>query len=263
MFDGKLEDTKNEIIAHLNKGMPKVVHSLRGRVKEPDHLIEKIVRNINDKPDKYDGINADNYNKLITDLIGIRIIILDKRDWQDVHNYLLDLFNNSPKYYINDEKDYISNYDQYERHANGKRGILACSYHLEKPVVYITTPDDREMYRDDNLKIDESKSHYRSIHYVIRYGNVIFEVQVRTLFEEGWLEFDHRYNYPYDLSNEKKREFVAVLNSLAQASDRLISFYDEKMFASKTKRSRKQNISNKAKSVRQKKGYEGQLISKY
>ncbi len=52
-----------------------------------------------------------------------------------------------------------------------------------------------------------------------------FEIQVRTLFEEGWLEFDHRIKYPYDKDNIKKQEYIEILSSLAVAADRLISFY--------------------------------------
>ncbi len=75
------------------------------------------------------------------------------------------------------------------------------------------------------MKIDEAKKHYRSIHYIIRFGSIYFEIQVRTLFEEGWLEFDHRIKYPYDKDNIKKQEYIEILSSLAVAADRLISFY--------------------------------------
>ena len=42
-------------------------------------------------------ISLDNYNKVITDLIGIRIIILDKRQWRGVHEVLLKIFKNEVK----------------------------------------------------------------------------------------------------------------------------------------------------------------------
>lgn len=53
------------------------------------------------------------------------------------------------------------------------------------------------------------------------------------MFEEGWLEFDHRIKYPNDRNNPKKAEFIAVLNSLAVAADRLIAFYKEEDFKNK------------------------------
>ncbi|MCM1123942.1 MAG: RelA/SpoT domain-containing protein [Eubacterium sp.] len=226
----KLEEVRLEILSILNKRLSGKVHSIRCRIKDKDHLIEKIVRNICDKPDKYKNLNVENYNKIITDLIGVRIILLDKRDWREVHNSLLEIFRNMPERYAVQPNDIVINYDLYKEESEKEDKELENSYHAEQPIVYITSKDDRELYFDNNLRIDHSKTHYRSLHYIIRYKFVYFEIQMRTLFEEGWLEFDHRIKYPYDQNNVKKNEFVSVLNSLAVAADRLISFYDEKDF---------------------------------
>ena len=43
-YGGSLEDIKNEILDLLNKNLPDAVHSVRGRVKDPDHVIEKLYR---------------------------------------------------------------------------------------------------------------------------------------------------------------------------------------------------------------------------
>ena len=160
-------------------------------------------------------------------MIGVRIIILDKRDWKEVHHSLLQVFPNIPERYSILPTDIIKNYDRYYQEATTSRKELENSYHAERPVVYITTEEDRSVYVDESLKIDTSKSHYRSIHYIIRYGTVYFELQMRTLFEEGWLEFDHRIKYPFDQNNKRKQEYASVLSSLAIAADRLISFYEE------------------------------------
>jgi len=226
----QLEVIKSEILSKLNERLSGKVHSIRCRIKDKDHLIEKIIRNIYDKPSKYLGLNADNYYKIITDLIGVRIIILDKRDWREVHNSLLQIFRNLPERYAEKGKNIIAQYDLYDKESNEAGKEFENSYHAERPNVYITSNDDRELYRDDYLKIDDSKTHYRSIHYIIRYKFVYFEIQVRTLFEEGWLEFDHRIKYPYDQNNKKKIAYAGVLNSLAFTADRLIAFYDEADF---------------------------------
>ncbi|MCM1498535.1 MAG: RelA/SpoT domain-containing protein [Clostridium sp.] len=227
-----LEQIKSEILSRLNSELSDKVHSIRCRVKDPDHLIEKIIRNMNANPQKYADISIDNYFKIITDLIGVRVIILDKRDWREVHNSLLQIFCNIPERYIRTPKDTVRNYDKYAQTANEKGNEFRNSYHAEKPVVYITSKDDENLYKDENLEVNYSKSHYRSVHYIIRYKDAYFEIQVRTLFEEGWLEFDHRIKYPYDQNNKKKQEFAGVLSSLAVAADRLISFYDESDFKS-------------------------------
>ena len=227
-----LEKIKTGILTELNEELAGIAHSVRGRIKEPDHLIEKIIRNKSEKPAKYAALDEENYNKIITDLIGFRIIILDKRDWRGVHDILMKMFRNLPDRYVTCNSDIVKNYDKYAYEWEGTKRSQLKGYHAEKPVVYLTDVDNKELYKDDFLTINSSKTHYRSIHYIIRYQNVYFEIQVRTLFEEGWLEFDHRVKYPYDQNNKKKQEFLAILNSLATAADRLIAFYDEEAFQS-------------------------------
>lgn len=223
------KEIKADILTLLNSSLSGKVHSIRARTKNPDHLIGKILRNINEKPKKYSDISINNYNHLITDLIGIRIIILNKHDWKEIHTSLLNLFNNNPDQYAINPTDLETNFAKYETPAS-KTDWQKSSYHAEKPVVYITSEDDRNEYIDDFLKVDTAKKHYRSIHYIVRYGSIYFEIQVRTLFEEGWLEFDHRVKYPNDRTNPKKQEYIEILSSLAVAADRLISFYNEADF---------------------------------
>ena len=227
----------SEILALLNKSLQGNAHSIRARVKDPDHLIGKIIRNINERPAKYEGINENDYHKIITDLIGVRVIILNKHDWKAIHLKLLEIFPNIPARYAARGKDIISKYNEFvpiedieDAENRGPEDRLKGSYHAEQPVVYITSPEDRREYTEESLRVDDSKEYYRSIHYIIQYGGVYFEIQVRTLFEEGWLEFDHRIKYPYDQNNGKKEEFIGILNALAVAADRLIAFYNDDDF---------------------------------
>ena len=225
-----LQKIKADILSVLNERLTDKVHSVRGRIKAPDHLIEKIIRNKSEKQSKYEKLNIDNYNKIITDLIGFRIIILRKTEWRAVHDTLLTIFRNIPDRYAAEGEDIVKKFDEYANEVKENNKYLENSYHAEKPVAYLTSLDDRELYKDPNLRVDSSKLHYRSIHYVIRYSDLYFEIQVRTLFEEGWLEFDHQIKYPYDQKNMRKQEFLAILNSIVTAADRLITFYDEDLF---------------------------------
>lgn len=102
-----------KILSVLNNELAEKVHSVRGRVKDSNHLIGKIIRNKSDKPKKYEALNIDNYNKIITDLIGFRIIILDKKDWRDVHNTLLKVFQNIPERYAVKDDDLVKFLDIY------------------------------------------------------------------------------------------------------------------------------------------------------
>lgn len=225
-----LEKLRTEILATLNEGMTGEVHSVRCRIKQPDHLIGKIIRGVYRNPKKYQLVTVESYKKIITDFIGVRIIILDKRDWHGVHNDLLRLYRNLPDRYVRRPGDIVKNYDRYEEEVLRGSSSAECGYHAEWPVAYISSVDDREIYQDPYLKVDNSKAHYRSLHYIIRYKTIYFEVQMRTLFEEGWLEFDHRMKYPNDQYNKKKQEYIGILSNLAIAADRLISFYREEDF---------------------------------
>lgn len=225
-----LEKRRIEILSTLNEGMTGNVHSIRSRIKLPDHLIGKIIRGVYRNPKKYQHITAESYKKIITDFIGVRIIILDKRDWLGVHKDLLRLYRNIPERYIRRPSDIVTNYDRYTEEVMQGTTSAECGYHAERPVAYISSDDDRALYQDAYLKVDNSKAHYRSLHYIVRYKGIYFEIQMRTLFEEGWLEFDHRMKYPNDQYNKKKQEYIGILSNLAIAADRLISFYREEDF---------------------------------
>jgi hypothetical protein len=53
---------------------------------------------------------------------------------------------------------------------------------------------------------------------------VLAEVQVRTIFEEGWSEIDHRIRYPYDMDNLLLSQFLVIFNRLAGSADEMGSF---------------------------------------
>lgn len=88
---------KNEFLAEppneMCRDKKRRIHSIEGRVKNTEHLAEKIIRKtcIEDSH-KYKEINADNYIDIIHDLIGIRILVLAKEGWEPVHNRLCQLF---------------------------------------------------------------------------------------------------------------------------------------------------------------------------
>lgn len=199
----------------LSSGL-EFAHSIRGRIKDPEHLIAKIIRNVSEKPDKYKNINVENYYKIITDLIGFRIILLNKNDWKKIHDFLTSSYENKPEKYLNPKKLYE---DQYEKKVD--KGFFA-----EQPVIYVTRNDEHGDYSKSEIAVVDSKLQYRSVHYIVREETFYFEIQVRTLFEEGWLEFDHRILYPNDKGNQIKKEYVGILNDLAHAADSIISFYD-------------------------------------
>lgn len=109
----------------------------------------------------------------------------------------------------------------------GDNGNALYGYIVERPVAYITSKLDRRLYEGYDIKVLDSKDLYRSVHYIGRHDGVFFEVQVRSIFEESWLEFSHSILYPYDVDNEKKKAYVRILRDATSAADGLITFYDE------------------------------------
>lgn len=177
----------------------KKVHSVRYRVKDPQHLMEKIVRKTNPNEasynDNYLNITKDNYHEIITDLIGIRALHLFKDDCYDINDYLLNTWNTK-----------------------------------EKPTYYYRDGDEIS----EDLGIFSAKIHpagYRSIHYIFESQplkqKIYTEVQVRTIFEEAWSEIDHKIRYPNFSDNEQVSYFLRIFNRLAGSADEMGSFVKE------------------------------------
>jgi putative GTP pyrophosphokinase len=76
---GELQTTATYISQRLQT-VP-AIHSLNVRIKNPEHLIEKIVRKKIAGPDRI--FDEASYENQITDLIGIRALHLFKDDWCD------------------------------------------------------------------------------------------------------------------------------------------------------------------------------------
>lgn len=172
------------------------VHSVRWRVKDPAHLMEKIVRKRKDQAPKYADISAGNYSDIVTDLIGVRALHLFKQDCFPIHQSILNIWDP-----------------------------------IEKPIAYVREGDGveiEERFAEHGMKVIKHSDGYRSIHYVIMtmpiQRRMHVELQVRTLFEEGWSEIDHKVKYP-NFSNDKLVEqFLHLFNRLAGSADEMGSY---------------------------------------
>lgn len=186
------------------------IHSYRSRIKDPEHLIVKIIRKRNEAYKKYKDLTKDNYEHFLTDLIGFRVFILFKEDWSDFHTYLTSRITN-------DTHNYITSWTEECPSDN-------CF--IEAPKVHIRTGDKRDIYQrfihDSDIYTDKI---YRSVHYTIKYRGIYLEIQLRTLFEESWGEIDHKIAYPYYRHNENLNEFSAMINRLSGLADEMGSFF--------------------------------------
>lgn len=195
-----------------NKEVQAGLHSYRSRVKEPEHLVEKIIRRRIENYLKYRELDRHNYLQFVTDVIGFRGLLLYRENWVIFHKYLISHFENRPEWYVSDPlRDYAPDRDRYM---------------AEAPKVHMRSGDFGDIYSDwissDNIY---DQKYYRSVHYILKYRGAYLEVQVRTLFEEGWGEIDHHILYPYKKKDPMLTEFSELLNRLAGMGDEMASFY--------------------------------------
>ncbi|WP_099191998.1 GTP pyrophosphokinase [Tepidibacter mesophilus] len=172
----------------------KNIHSVKSRVKDPDRLIEKIIRKIPSRKNKYGEnfcFSVDNYKEEITDLIGIRAIHIFKEDWEEIHKFIM------------------KTWDVIEITANVRDG------------------DDTQKFKELGIEIHSRKSGYRSVHYLIEFfptnQKVIAEIQVRTIFEEGYGEIDHKLRYSHKEIPEVLALNLLLFNRIAGSSDEMAS----------------------------------------
>lgn len=186
---GELLATGRLISDHLSQIVQ--VHSLKVRVKDPEHLIEKIIRKKAENHER--EITLGNYSTEVTDLIGVRALHLFKDDWEPIHKAIMRI---------------------WELH--------------EQPKAYIRGGDYEEHFKDNGCTVVHHPAGYRSVHYLVKSQATrqlhIAEIQVRTIFEEGWSEIDHRMRYPYEVDNVILSEHLGVFNRFAGNADEMGTF---------------------------------------
>ena len=170
------------------------IHSVKSRVKDCERLIEKIIRKTANRKEKYGEdfqFNVDNYKEEINDLIGVRAIHIFKEDWEDIHNFI------------------SKTWKVIEITANVREG------------------DDTRRFEELDIQIHSRKSGYRSVHYLIEFfptsQKVIAEIQVRTIFEEGYGEIDHQLRYSHNQIPEVLALNLLLFNRIAGSSDEMAS----------------------------------------
>lgn len=170
------------------------VHSTRFRAKDPNHLLEKIVRKRIASPKRI--ITKENYASEITDLAGVRGLHIFKTDWAPID------------FYINDKWKQAQKKIAYIREGDG----VDCS----------------QMFKQNGCKIQIHKKGYRSVHYIIKPPtekdfSILCEIQIRTLFEEAWGEIDHKLRYPRGATHSIINDCLNLINRMAGIGDELSS----------------------------------------
>jgi len=176
----------------LNEKHFPIIHSIKTRIKDPEHLKDKIVR----KKQKGIQITEENLFGEITDLIGIRVLHIYQDQFTLIHKEILN--------YIK-QGDWVF---------------------VEEPKAMTWDPESKQMYDDLGIETEVRSTFYTSVHYLIKPNNnnpnpICCEIQVRTLFEEIWGEIDHSINYPHPTDSVACKEQLRVLSKLVGTGTRL------------------------------------------
>jgi ppGpp synthetase/RelA/SpoT-type nucleotidyltranferase len=190
-------ENQADFIANILRSQP-MVHSVKSRIKEPNRLIEKIIRKTEDRKLKYGKdfqFTSDNYKNEINDLIGIRVIHIFKDQWQDIHEFI------------------TKTWKVIEVTANVREG------------------DNTKKFEELDIEVRSRISGYRSVHYLVEFyptnEKVIAEIQVRTIFEEGYGEIDHRLRYSHVEIPEILKSNLLLFNRIVGSADEMASLIND------------------------------------
>lgn len=181
-------------IAETLRHLPQV-HSVKLRIKDPLHLIAKIIRKQLDHLDDatlptYTDCTAETYDSRLKDLIGIRALHLFKQQWFEIHT-----------------------------------AIETTWKARDKPTAYYREGDDTSIFQKAGCETEPHDYKYRSVHYSIETSptkrTYIAELQVRTIFEEAWSEIDHTVRYPNQSHDPSLESFLSVFNRVAGLADEM------------------------------------------
>ena len=174
----------------LNRAGAPIIHTIKNRLKDVDHLRDKIQR----KSVLGETIDQTNLFSKVTDLAGVRVLHLYQDQFPQIHAHIMAQIAS---------KDW-------------------CLH--EDPIVYSWDPESISFFQNLQLRTEIKSSHYTSIHYLVKpnaASEICCEIQVRTLFEEIWGEIDHTINYPHPTTNAACREQLRVLSKLVSTGTRL------------------------------------------
>lgn len=189
----------DQVLAGLNQSteLEPLVHSIKSRIKDTDHLRKKITRLLvrsREAGRKFD-ITKETLLTKIHDLAGIRILHLYTRQVAKIDKALKEIFEEQ-KYEV-----------------------------IEGPVARTWDDESRKFFKEIQIETQKSETMYTSVHYIIGSASrtpVTCEVQVRTLAEEVWGEVSHSLNYPEPVRHVACREQIKALARATSAVTRLV-----------------------------------------
>lgn len=195
LFETMLDQLK--ALIHGSQELMEYVHSTKWRVKDNDHLRDKLLRKMRSEKEKGKAfsISEGNLFSRMNDLAGFRILHLHMHQMKKIDPVLRAVF------------------EEYRYKI------------VEGPTARTWDDESREFFTSIGIKSIKSPKMYTSVHYVIKPNNKTecrCEIQVRTLAEELWGEVDHSMNYPHESKYPVCREQIKVLARVTSSCSRLV-----------------------------------------
>ena len=180
-----------------SKELQGLVHSTKSRLKDPDHLRDKLYRKLAKckETDVLFEITPENLFEKINDLAGIRLLHLYTKQIKEI--------------------------DAEIKRILGEMGIEI----IEGPFARTWDDESRTFFVNAGIATQESPTMYTSVHYVVASKSktlVTCEIQVRTLMEEVWGEVDHTINYPHKVDDVACSEQIRALARSTSSATRLV-----------------------------------------
>lgn len=159
------------------------ISKTEGRVKDREESIKKFRRkyrsSLEEQEQEYE------ISEHITDLIGVRVVCLYEDDIEKIKNLLNEHFE------VIEVTDKIAQIESTEN-SFGYKGL-----HLD-------------------LKINEKR---RSLPEYVKFVDLPFEVQIRTIIQDSWSVLDHKIKYKKSIPSDLKRR-INSLAALFEVADR-------------------------------------------
>ena len=184
-------------IIESDEELKKVIHSHKSRIKDAEHLRDKLMRKANECIEKGDVFDytVENLFAKINDLVGFRILHLHTTQFEQINIALNKIF------------------------AEQRWQII------EGPKARIWDDETKAYFESIGVATSSNSRLYTSVHYILKPNtstSITCEIQVRTLSEEVWGEVDHKINYPHTSDSHSCREQIKTLARVTSSCSRLV-----------------------------------------
>jgi ppGpp synthetase/RelA/SpoT-type nucleotidyltranferase len=177
----------------MSEGKLPLVHTVKSRFKDQDHLCDKFQRKFFVDGDL--SFEPRDLGLFVTDLVGVRVLHLHQTQFKSINTFFQAKIESGDWYLAEEAK------------------------------AYTWDPESERFFKDLGLNCYLKESSYTSVHYIVRpkaTSKIACEIQIRTLFEEVWGEVDHALNYPNPTEKLTCKEQLQVLAKVVGAGSRLV-----------------------------------------